>query len=160
MWSRPHAFCTLHDCQCLRGIQKKRFDIDYVASKTRLVRAFLHSHNSWQFHIEISLKIAMQISWLFVQLQKLFTSVAFTCLGHPVPSEGEPVDRGSSRVEMGWPSVGTETRSPRCSNTFQHNLRCTRRLSSFIHLYSGVPEEVTKLWGFDFRTGRTHQKRN
>ena len=86
-------------------------------------------------YIKISLKIAMQISWkLFVQLQKLFTSVAFTCLGHPVPSEGEPVDRGSWRVEMGWPIVGTETQTPRCSNTtcaahvvYHPLFRCTRR---------------------------------
>ena len=27
------------------------------------------------------------------QLQKLFTSVAFTCLGNPVPGDGDPVDR-------------------------------------------------------------------
>jgi len=32
------------------------------------------------------------------QLQKLFTSVAFTCLGQPIPTEGEPVDTPEAQL--------------------------------------------------------------
>lgn len=136
MWSRPHAFCTLHDCQCLRGIQKEALDIDYGASKTRLVQAFHHPHNLSQFRLYQNLTENCNANLL-----KTFRAVAKAlhqcCLHLPGPScafRGRACGPGSWRVEMGWPIVGTETQTPRCSNTtcaahvvYHPLFRCTRR---------------------------------
>ena len=129
MWSRPHAFCTLHDCQCLRGIQKEAFDIDYAASKTKLVRAFHQSHNLYQNLTENC----------NANLLKAFRAVAKAlhqcCLHLPGPScafRGRAC--GPGELE-GWDGLANCRDRNTDPQMFQHNLRCTRRLSSVIPVY-------------------------
>jgi hypothetical protein len=67
----------------------------------------------WHYIARCSIKWLVYVVYVggLRQLQKLFTSVAFTCLGQPIPTEGEPVDR--------WDGLGMLIGFSRTSRTSQ-----------------------------------------